>query len=99
MIEILNYNLVKTNIIRKYTFCQYERCFRDIGEFTINVILDDENIYLLDKTKQYYVLFDSKYFGMIENIEKDSDSEYDKTITIKGRMANVLFTKRVIMVR
>lgn len=99
MIEILNYNLVKTNIIRKYTFCQYERCFRDIGEFTINAILDDENIYLLDKTKQYYVLFDSKYFGMIENIEKDSDSEYDKTITIKGRMTNVLFTKRVIMVR
>lgn len=96
MIEILNYNLVKTNILRKYTFCQYERCFRDIGEFTINAVLDEENIYLLDKTKQYYALFDSKYLGMIENVGKDSDSEYDKTITIKGRMANVLFTKRVI---
>ena len=57
MIEVLNYNLVKTNILRKYTFCQYERCFRDIGEFKINAVLDDENTYLLDKTKQYYMLF------------------------------------------
>lgn len=96
MIEILDYNLRKKDILRKYTFCQYERCFRDIGEFTINAVLEDENKYLLDKSQQYYILFNSQDFGMIESVEKDSDSEYEKTITIKGRMANVLFTKRVI---
>lgn len=96
MIEVLNSNLRKVDILRKYTFSQYEDCFRDIGTFTINARLVEENNYLLDRTEQYYILFNKKMFGVVESIEKDSDSEYEKTIVIKGKMANVLFTKRVV---
>lgn len=96
MIEILNENLKKIDILRKYTFAQYTRKFREIGTFQINVRLEKENLYLLEKDKEYYVLFDSKIFGKIEDVKKESDSEYERTIVLSGRLSNVLFTKRVV---
>lgn len=96
MIEILNENLKKLDILRKYTFAQYEDKFREVGSFEIHARIVDENLYLLDKEKEFYVLFDGEVFGKIENIKKESDSEYEKIITIKGRLGTLLFTKRVI---
>lgn len=96
MIEILNENLKKIDILRKYTFAQYTRKFREIGTFQINARLEKENLYLLEKDKEYYVLFDGKIFGKIEDVKKESDSEYERTIVLSGRLSNVLFTKRVV---
>lgn len=96
MIEILNENLKKIDILRKYTFAQYTRKFREVGTFQINARLEKENLYLLEKDKEYYVLFDSKIFGKIEDIKKESDSEYERTIVLSGRLSNVLFIKRVV---
>lgn len=96
MIEILDKNLKKKDILRKYTFAQYTDKFRGIGTFKINARIVEENLYLLDKTQEYYVLFDSVVFGKIESVKRESDSEYEKVIVLSGRLSNLLFTKRVI---
>lgn len=99
MIRILDTNLRFVDYIRKYTFNQYSVKFRGIGTFSINVRLVSENLYLLDKTKQFFVLFDGKtdrQFGIIEKAEKSSDSENEQIIVISGRMSLAILDKRVV---
>ena len=95
MIEVLNRNLKKIDILRKYTFSQYVKEFRDIGTFKINAQLIDENLYLLNKEEQFYFLFDGNVFGVMESAVKTGDEEFGKVIEIQGRLAPVLFTKRI----
>lgn len=95
MIEILNENFLKIDILRKYTFAQYTNKFREIGTFKINARLVEENLYLLKK-QDMYVLFDGRILGKIEDVKKESDSEFEQTLELSGRLANVLFTKRVV---
>ena len=80
MIDILDANFHIVDILRKYDFSQFEIKAREIGQFQINVPIDDDVLYLLDKTKQYYILFNEKYFGKVTNVKRDSDSEYKRTI-------------------
>lgn len=96
MIEILDENLKKVDILRKYTFAQYNDKFREVGTFKINARIVQENLYLLDKTKEFYVLFDDTVLGKIENVKRESDSEHEQTIVLSGRLGLLLFTKRVI---
>lgn len=99
MIRILDTNLSFVDYMRKYMFYQYTVKFRGIGTFTINAQLVDENLYLLDKTKQFFVLFSGKteeQFGIIESIEKSSDSEIEQILVISGRMSNAIFDKRIV---
>lgn len=96
MIEILDSNLKKIALLKKYTFSQYTEKFRGIGTFKVNIRLVDENLYLLDDTKTYFILFDGIVFGKIENIKKQSDSEYERIATISGRLANFILTKRIV---
>lgn len=84
------------DILNKYTFAQYEDKFREIGTFRVLVQLAESNNYFLNDTEQYYILFDEFTIGKVEKVAKDSDSEYDKTLEITGRLAPVLFTQRVI---
>lgn len=95
MIEILNENFLKIDILRKYTFAQYTNKFREIGTFKINARLVEENLYLLKK-QDMYVLFDGRILGKIEDVKKESDSEFEQTLELSGRLENVLFTKRVV---
>lgn len=96
MIYILNENLYKIELLRKYTFSQYENKARDIGSFEIHAQAVQENMYLLDKTRTFFILFDNEIFGKVEDVKYDSDSEYDRTIELSGRLAPYIFTKRVI---
>lgn len=99
MIEILDSFFAKKDILRKYTYAQYVDCFREVGTFEIHAQLVDENIYLLDKSEQYYVLFydgSKPVLGKIEDVKRESDEQYDITIKLTGRLAPVLFTQRVI---
>lgn len=96
MIEILNSNLKKLDILRKYTFSQYENKAREIGTFKVHAQAEEENLYLVDKSQVYYILFDGKIFGKIENVKYDSDSEFDRVIELSGRLAPYIFTKRVV---
>lgn len=96
MIVIIDENMGFVKPLSKYIFAQYEERFRDVGTFEIKAQMEDENLFLLDREKKYYVLFDFKVFGKITDISKDSDSEYDKIIEIKGSLSPYLFTKRVI---
>lgn len=96
MIEILNSDLKKIDVLRKYTFVQYVEKFRGVGTFKVNVRLAEENLYLLDASQDFFILFDGTVFGKIENIKKESDSEYERTVELSGRLANYILTKRVV---
>lgn len=96
MVTILDDTMCIVDILRKYEYSQYEYKAREIGTFTINAMLDKENLYLMDKTKNYYVLFDHDVFGIIESVKRESDSETSKVFTIKGSLALKLLEYRVI---
>lgn len=112
MLWIFNENLRRVGSLRKYEMAQWNNKFRDIGTFSINARYVDENLFLLDKTKTYYVLLymsndktksDSwntlhNVFGKIEKVSKenDEDAEYPSTIKVEGRLMPFLFSKRVI---
>lgn len=98
MIYILDENLQIVDILRKYNFAQYNNKFRDIGAFKINAQLVDENIYILDETKQYYVLFDfDEYiFGQVTKVKQSGEGDNDKEIVIEGKLSKYILTKRVI---
>lgn len=96
MITILDDTMRIVDILRKYEYSQYELKAREIGTFTINAMLDKENLYLMDKTKNYYVLLDDDVFGVIESVKRESDSETSRVFAIKGSLALKLLEYRVI---
>jgi hypothetical protein len=96
MITILDDTMRIVDILRKYEYSQYEFKAREIGTFTINAMLDKENLYLMDKTKNFYVLFDNDVFGVIESVKRESDSETSRVFTIRGSLALKLLEYRVI---
>lgn len=96
MITILDDTMCIVDILRKYEYSQYQYKAREIGTFQINAMLDKENLYLMDKTKNFYVLFDDDVFGVIESVKRESDSETSMVFTIKGSLALKLLEYRVI---
>ena len=99
MIEVLDSYFAKKDILRKYTYAQYVDCFRDVGTFEIHAQLIDENLYILDRTEQYYVLFydgNKPIIGKIDDAKRESDEQYNTVIKLTGRLAPVLFTQRVV---
>lgn len=96
MIEILDENLKKISILRKYTYAHYEQRIREIGTFEVKCPIDDEILFLMDKTKQYYVIFNDEVFGKITEISRDSDSEWEKTVDIKGQLSLAMLDQRII---
>lgn len=96
MITILDDTMCIVDIFRKYEYSQYQYKAREIGTFQINAMLDKENLYLMDKTKNFYVLFDDDVFGVIESVKRESDSETSKVFVIKGSLALKLLEYRVI---
>lgn len=96
MIMILDDTMRIVDILRKYEYSKYEFKAREIGTFTINAMFDKENLYLMDKTKNYYVILDDDVFGVIESVKRESDSETSKVFAIKGSLALKLLEYRVI---
>lgn len=96
MITILDDTMRIVDVFRKYEYSQYQHKAREIGTFQINAMLDKENLYLMDKTKNFYVLFDDDVFGVIESVKRESDSETSKVFVIKGSLALKLLEYRVI---
>lgn len=86
VITVFNKYFERIDILRKYTFMQYTDKFNGVGEFKINAILCDENLYLFDKNEVFFVAFDRAIMGRIDKVVKDSDSEFERTIEITGRM-------------
>lgn len=102
MIWILDENLKKETILKKYTMAQFVEKAREIGTVKINAVYCDENMYFLDKNKTYYVLYQQKnsypLLAKIEKAEKEDeeDADYPNTIVLEGRLISLLFTKRVV---
>ena len=81
LITVFNRYFRKIDILTQYT-----DIFNGVGTFQIKALLCDENLYFFDPYETFFVLFDEKFMGKIEKVRKDSDSEYEKTIEITGRM-------------
>lgn len=96
IIEVLDKYHHKIDILRKYTFSQYRVDFRGLGEMKVLVEITKENLYLLDTKEQYYLLFDGKWLAKVAKIEKSSDTEFENTLTITGKMANTIFEQRIV---
>lgn len=96
MIYILDENLKKLDTLKKYDFSQYVLKSRDIGTFTINVPMIEENRHLSDREKQYYFLFDDSVVGKVMDVKYDSNGEFNRTIVLSGELAEFILKKRVI---
>lgn len=102
MLWVLDENLRKKDILRKYTMAQFVEKAREVGTLKINAVYCDENLYLLDKNAVYYILYQQKnsypLLAKIEKAEKEDeeDADYANTIVIEGRLISFLLTKRVI---
>lgn len=86
VITVFNKYFERIDVLRKYTFMQYVDKFNGVGEFKINAILCDENLYLFDENEVFFVAFDRTTMGRVDKVVKDSDSEFERTIEITGRM-------------
>lgn len=96
-IEILDRNFKRLDILRHYTFSQYNMKFREIGTFTINAPLELNTIFL-NREEQYYLLFNGNVHpvvGRVEDVKKESEDEENK-LTITGRLALFILTKRIV---
>lgn len=96
LIYILDADFKKIDLLRDYDFAQYTDYARDIGTFQINARVVERNLFLLDKTKQFYLLFDDRIVAEITNVSKDSDSQYEKTMIIVGKFVINVFNYRII---
>lgn len=96
-IEILDRNFKRLDILRHYTFSQYNMKFRGIGTFTVNAPLELNTIFL-NREEQYYLLFNGNVHpvvGKVEDVKKESEDEENKLI-ITGRLALFILTKRIV---
>nr|DAW39044.1 MAG TPA: hypothetical protein [Caudoviricetes sp.] len=96
-IEILDRNFKRLDILRHYTFSQYNMKFRGIGTFTVNAPLELNTIFL-NREEQYYLLFNGNVHpvvGKVEDVKKESKDEENK-LTITGRLALFILTKRIV---
>lgn len=96
-IEILDRNFKRLDVLRHYTFSQYNMKFRGIGTFTINAPLE-LNAFFLNRNEQYYLLFNGNVHpvvGKVEDVKKESEDEENK-LTITGRLALFILTKRIV---
>ena len=96
-IEILDRNFKRLDILRHYTFSQYNMKFRGIGTFTVNAPLELNTIFL-NREEQYYLLFNGNVHpvvGKVEDVKKESEDEENK-LTITGRLSLFILTKRIV---
>lgn len=90
----------RIDILKKYTYCQVSDCARDIGTFSVNVVLDDDSKYLLNEKERYYLNFKETFDTvpvMGEVLKAKKDSEEDKQIIkLEGKMCINIFKYRII---
>lgn len=96
MIDVLDENFKKLDMVRKYTFYQYSDKCRDIGAFELRVPVVKETKWLVDRQKTRYVLFDNRVLGKIQKIAYSSDTENEREIILSGNLALYILKKRVI---
>ncbi len=97
VIEVMDRNFKRIDILRNYTFSQYNLKFREIGTFSVEMSIE-QNKRFLNREEQYYLLFHGNVHpivGKVENVKKESEDESDK-ITISGRLALFILTKRIV---
>lgn len=96
LITIFNKYFERVDVLRNYTFAQYNDKFLEIGTFTVNAVLCEENLRFLDKSETYFLHFENGVMGKVDNAKKESDGEFDRTIILSGRLMPYIMDKRVI---
>lgn len=96
VITVFNKYFERIDILRKYTFMQYTDKFNGVGKFEISAILCNENLYLLNEKEVFFVAFDKEMIGRIDDVKKDSDGEFERTLQITGRMVKYKLQTSVV---
>lgn len=96
LITIFDKYFERVDVLRNYTFAQYNDKFFEVGTFTINAVLCEENLRFLDKSETYFLHFENGVMGKVDNAKKESDGEFDRTIVLSGRLMPYIMDKRVI---
>lgn len=103
MIWILDKNLKKMHLLKRYKTAQFVENAREVGNFNIDVVFCEENMYLLNSSETYYIIYDQEncdypLFGKIEKVKKENeeDADYPDVIQIEGKLSLYLLQKRVI---
>lgn len=84
----------RIDIIRSYSFVQYNDYFNDIGTFTLTIPIVEKSLrnLLVDGN---YILFEKDIMGIIKYFKKESVSS--TTVTIKGFLLNQILTRRYFL--
>ena len=85
------YTRLRIDVIRKFTFAQYEEKFCDVGSFTIKIPYNESSIPNLKRDN--YILLDKDVVGIIKYKHKISD-EQNSSLEIRGYLLNHLLSYR-----
>lgn len=96
IVYIFDSDFKKLGVLHKWTYMQYSDYFCGIGDFDMRVIVNDENAFLLDRTKRYYLSFDGEAMGYVQHVSRANDSEDVALLQVKGKLILYILDKRVI---
>lgn len=94
LITVFDKFFLRIDVLRNYTFAQYEDKYDDIGTFAVKAILDENNRRFLDKTERYFLHFEHGVMGRVEKVGIDTSDDYN-VVNLSGRLLGYIMTKRV----
>lgn len=96
IVYIFDSDFKKLGVLHKWTYMQYNDYFCGIGDFDMRVIVNNENAFLLDRTRRYYLSFDGEAMGYVQHVSRANDSEDVALLQVKGKLISYILDKRVI---
>lgn len=101
IIKVLDQNFKVLENLHDWEFLQYNNPSRDIGEFTINVHMNEYvkkfiNTMNNDRDSCFYFMFEDGYVAKLEDITKSDGETQNVTVKLHGRNVLFILTKRVV---
>lgn len=95
IVTVFDHLFKRVDILSNFTYLQYTDCYDDIGDFTVNALLDERNKKFLQKDETYYLHFEDGIMGKIEDARVDQNDD-PNIIVLTGRLLGFIMEKRVI---
>lgn len=95
LITVFDKYFLRIDILTNFTFAQYEDKYDDIGTFSVEALIDEQNKKFLNKKERYFLHFENGIMGRIERVNIDYDSD-PNIINLSGRLLGYIMEKRVI---
>lgn len=95
IVTVFDHLFKRVDILSNFTYLQYTDCYDDIGDFTVNALLDERNKKFLHKDEIYYLHFEDGIMGKVEDAKVDQSND-PNVIVLTGSLLGFILTKRVI---